>query len=1638
MLSVTLAVGFVPAAAFADDSTDSTASTAASDVAAAGTPAEPSFDEGSSALSASPEAAAPSDASIEPRALSAGERAVTERVVQVSSSGTSFAALTESGVVYTWGDNKLGQCGAGTDVDWVNDPQAVLDDVKQLTGGGDGSFAAVKNDGSLYVWGMNLNGQLGTGDTASVYQPRKVMDNVGVADMGAHGLAITTDGWLYVSGTQEATGIPSGHSFQQLADYDFVSAVSCIDGILAIMPDGTLWSCGSNAHGLLMGDEGAHDAFEQVLPSIRVSRVATDGSTVGIVGTDGRAWMWGLNDRGQMGNGTSYNANTSDEWVTTPAELGLMDVVDLSVGDGSVAAVSQGGVLYTWGAGDSGQLGTGSQSDQLWPSLAQENVSSAEMGLGSLAFIKKNGSLWVSGVTQRTDMSWIVSTPVQMLTAIYDTVVIDGPNTPTGSGFKLGTSVSFGIPDSVPLIGGGSVDLGLDFVPVQFEREGNTFRIGIGTNDVGELVDSGGWTSFKKFVETQKQSLVTGFSGLDLAKTYDTVVTQGFKAAPKLSVWGYAEGTMNSSGVTSVSGKISFGMSVKGTQEWQAVLVVVPVVVTFSAEVGLNATAKVGFDFPQSEVYLSGDVELTLPKMKLTGGAGIAWVADIGVYGSAKNAVTVHAATNSGNNRVEASLEGELGARARALFFEYEKPFLQGTWTYYSGTPSRARAANALSAASSDASGQGASEGWFGINRVSSSAWNGGSEPAAAAMAANAENVNGRSAALSSAMLETLQSSVYSGTDPQLVQTESGAKVMVLTQDVPDRSEGNHTAVAYSVYDEASGWSEPVIVDDDKTADFEPSVAVDGENVWIAWSNASREFSPEEVAAADFPQTLASSCDIVCAKLDAASGQVDLHQVTDDEAYDADASVAVVDGAPQVAWISNADGTPFELSGQNAVMLARVDADAPDAQEVYRSDVPVTAVAAGALGGQVAVAFVVDDQDEDAEAGSGTLMLKQGAANCVAVASGVASPVFSTVREAETLLWYAQGEEGGSLRALTEADGKPFDLIGESASFTADYALTDAGAAGQLVLCSIDKADAALDPADAQDAPDGADVVAYLVEDDGVTGPALLTDAEGYASDAVGVADDDGWTVALLRSDVQVDSDAGRVLQDADLCTLEVAPSAQISIVDAVPVDEEYIGGGFSVTVKNTGLASGGGGELELYREDEDGHVGWLDDDLPTLAPGESAVVEVPLYYGDSDALGKTYTFVAEPEQGSGSELSITAGATNVSLSRVNYTPSETGYGQLFVEAYNDGSYRTDMTVRLRANNADGEVLLERASDAPVEFRRSYSFSLTGDELKEIEESGAEALYVEVSCDLPEAYLTDNSTTVYIGDDVLGTLDHLRAELATTTYDVNEGFDPARDMVLKAVYEDGAEKVLAPGEYTTNLGELDLTVPGENTVVVSYEEVGIARSVEVPITMAGELSTQTFTLSFDAQGGSAVPSQEVVAGSAPSRPADPAREGYVFTGWFSDADCTQPFDFAAPLNSDATAYAGWEADEQPPVGPGTDPDPDPDPDSPGGGDPDPGTDPDNPDGGDSDPETPGGDTGEGGGSDAGDGGGSEGEGGASGSGVSGESDSAEGSGSDAGLKNVGDGLGFAAGMAALSAVFAGAVAVAALRRRDVR
>ena len=77
------------------------------------------------------------------------------------------------------------------------------------------------------------------------------------------------------------------------------------------------------------------------------------------------------------------------------------------------------------------------------------------------------------------------------------------------------------------------------------------------------------------------------------------------------------------------------------------------------------------------------------------------------------------------------------------------------------------------------------------------------------------------------------------------------------------------------------------------------------------------------------------------------------------------------------------------------------------------------------------------------------------------------------------------------------------------------------------------------------------------------------------------------------------------------------------------------------------------------------------------------------------------------------------------------------------------------------------------------------------------------------------------------------------------------------------------------------------------------------------------------TVTFDSNQGTAVDSQLVAVGDKVAKPADPAKEGYTFTGWFTDEDCTKAYDFDAAVDgtqSEFTLHAGWKAATQPGTG----------------------------------------------------------------------------------------------------------------------
>lgn len=80
------------------------------------------------------------------------------------------------------------------------------------------------------------------------------------------------------------------------------------------------------------------------------------------------------------------------------------------------------------------------------------------------------------------------------------------------------------------------------------------------------------------------------------------------------------------------------------------------------------------------------------------------------------------------------------------------------------------------------------------------------------------------------------------------------------------------------------------------------------------------------------------------------------------------------------------------------------------------------------------------------------------------------------------------------------------------------------------------------------------------------------------------------------------------------------------------------------------------------------------------------------------------------------------------------------------------------------------------------------------------------------------------------------------------------------------------------------------------------------------------------TVTFDSNEGTAVDSQLVPVGDKVAKPADPTKKGYTFSGWFTDEDCTNAYDFDAAVDGtqpEFTLHAGWKAAAPSTAEPGT-------------------------------------------------------------------------------------------------------------------
>ena len=240
--------------------------------------------------------------------------------------------------------------------------------------------AYITTDGSLWMGGDNKYGQLGNGSNQTKTRELvKVMDNVAAVSCGTyHTAAIKTDGSLWMWGANYLGQLGNGtltDSNVPIKVMDNVAAVCCGTDITAIIKsDGSLWMCGCNNSGQL-GDgwdkttRGKWDFPCRTVPvkiMDNVVSVSCGSNTAAAITGDGTLWMWGYNDNGELGNGKVGNDTYNRHVIqTTPIKV-MENVSAVSVGEYHVAAIKDDNTLWVWGLNRYGQLGNGWTGNQYY------------------------------------------------------------------------------------------------------------------------------------------------------------------------------------------------------------------------------------------------------------------------------------------------------------------------------------------------------------------------------------------------------------------------------------------------------------------------------------------------------------------------------------------------------------------------------------------------------------------------------------------------------------------------------------------------------------------------------------------------------------------------------------------------------------------------------------------------------------------------------------------------------------------------------------------------------------------------------------------------------------------------------------------------------------------------------------------------------------------------------------------------------------------------------------------------------------------------------------------------------------------------------------------------------------------------
>jgi alpha-tubulin suppressor-like RCC1 family protein len=165
---------------------------------------------------------------------------------------------------------------------------------------------------------------------------------------------------------------------------------------VALLTNGTVQTWGSAFYGTLGDGTIANTARFTPLPVPGLSgitQISVGAFDVLAVGPGGSVWAWGLNNGGQLGDGTTTTR-------PTPFQVpGLSGIVQVAAGVVHSLALRSDGTVLAWGSNVFGQLGDGTSTSRLTPVPVPGLTGVTQIAAGTIysMAVRSDATLWTWG-----------------------------------------------------------------------------------------------------------------------------------------------------------------------------------------------------------------------------------------------------------------------------------------------------------------------------------------------------------------------------------------------------------------------------------------------------------------------------------------------------------------------------------------------------------------------------------------------------------------------------------------------------------------------------------------------------------------------------------------------------------------------------------------------------------------------------------------------------------------------------------------------------------------------------------------------------------------------------------------------------------------------------------------------------------------------------------------------------------------------------------------------------------------------------------------------------------------------------------------------------------------------------------------